>query len=193
MGLFRSKGSEGGDRRTATVEERLAAIQPGAPGHCPSCDGLGYIDNLDIGGRFQIQHCKDCGHRWEYLFDADGQVVGLTELDDEGQPVARMRVRTRPLVADRRTAPAEPPVEAPAEPPVEASVEPPVEASVDEPAPLLHVGQIADAVDDADDDVLDLRDPAPTAEAAADVEVDDAESTPEQMSAAEWLRHAVGR
>jgi hypothetical protein len=71
------------------------------PGRCPACDGLGYIDELDLGQRYQIQHCRECGHRWEYLFDADGTVVGLTRLDEAGQPVTRTRVRPRPLQAER--------------------------------------------------------------------------------------------
>ena len=104
MGWFRST-QEGGDEALPSFEERLALIRPGVPGHCPACDGLGYIDSIDIGHRYQIQHCKDCLHRWEYLFDGDGLVVGLTELDQAGQPVARSRVR--PL----RAAPAPPEVE----------------------------------------------------------------------------------
>lgn len=97
MGLFRSRPSEGDEARPAP-EDRIASIGPGVPGRCPRCDGLGYIDSIDIGHRFQIQHCKDCQHRWEYLFDADGAVVGLTELDGAGQPLSRTRVRTRPLL-----------------------------------------------------------------------------------------------
>jgi hypothetical protein len=100
MGWFRSTRGDG-DGAAPAYEERLALIRPGVPGRCPSCDGLGYIDSIDIGHRYQIQHCKDCLHRWEYLFDGDGIVVGLTELDDAGRPVGRSRVR--PL----RAAPAE--------------------------------------------------------------------------------------
>jgi len=93
MGWFRSTTSNADEApRPLTLEERLAAIEPGVPGHCPACDGLGYIDDLDLGHRYQIQHCKDCGHRWEYLFDRDGRVVGLTELDEAGQPVAAGQV-----------------------------------------------------------------------------------------------------
>src|SRR5690606_30271285 len=76
-----------------SLEERVALLRPGIPGRCPACDGLGYIDSIDIGHRYQIQHCKDCHQRWEYLFDGDGAVVGLTELDDAGRPVARSRIR----------------------------------------------------------------------------------------------------
>lgn len=71
-------------------------IRPGVPGRCPACEGLGYIDSIDIAHRYQIQHCTVCLHRWEYLFDAEGAVVGLTELDATGQPVTRSRVRPVP-------------------------------------------------------------------------------------------------
>ena len=85
------------------------------PGHCPACDGLGYIDSIDIGHRYQIQHCKDCLHRWEYLFDGDGRVVGVTRLDEAGQPLTRSRIRVEPRVAedDDDPAPIEPRIELP--------------------------------------------------------------------------------
>jgi len=170
MGWFRSSAAPEG-QRVPTFEERLAAIGPGVPGHCPSCDGLGYIDDLDLGHRYQIQHCKTCGHRWEYLFDRDGHVVGLTELDDAGQPVARMRVR-RP----EQWAEAPDPEPEPAPPVVVAE------------APRLPV-EPAPVIDLRDHDVIDLRD---TDRAGAAAGVDDRRD-PDRMSPAEWLRHAVRR
>jgi hypothetical protein len=140
MGLFRSRPQVDHETRP-TPEDRLASLGPGVPGRCPRCDGLGYIDSIDIGHRFQIQHCKDCAHRWEYLFDAEGAVVGLTELDGSGQPLTRTRVRTRPLVDAPRPAPT-----LPTTPKLPA-----------DPAPA--------------DDVLDLRDPAPAEPAADDEDV----------------------
>ncbi|MFP5578142.1 MAG: hypothetical protein ACLGIZ_07865 [Acidimicrobiia bacterium] len=96
MAWFRSAARDEGTP-SPSFEERLAQISPGVPGRCPACDGLGYLDNIDIAHRYQIQHCKDCLHRWEYLFDDHGKVVGLTELDADGRPVTRSRVRpTRP-------------------------------------------------------------------------------------------------
>lgn len=92
MGWFR-RTQPSGQGEPPSAESRLARISPGVPGRCPACDGLGYIDSIDIGHRYQIQHCKDCQHRWEYLFDADGAVVGLTELDPAGRPLSRSRVR----------------------------------------------------------------------------------------------------
>ena len=135
MGWFRGT-SAGDDGGSPSYEDRLAAVGPGVPGHCPACDGLGYIDSIDIGHRYQIQHCKDCLHRWEYLFDGDGHVVGLTELDEAGQPVARSRVRGSHAAA----VPAELPVSGAAR--VVLPVDGPVDDVVDlrdaaEPAPVL--------------------------------------------------------
>jgi len=171
MGWFRSTTSNADEApRPLTLEERLAAIEPGVPGHCPACDGLGYIDDLDLGHRYQIQHCKDCGHRWEYLFDGPGHVVGLTELDELGQPVARMRVRRPDQLADRAVA-------APAAPVVPPLPEP--------------------AAEPADDVVVDLRTPAPVVEVAGAHTVvdlrDPAPAEAEAMSPAEWLRHSLRR
>ncbi|HEU5083495.1 MAG TPA: hypothetical protein VFU14_09165 [Acidimicrobiales bacterium] len=176
MGWLRSNRPEAAPGDPA---DRLGAITPGVPGHCPACDGLGYIDNIDLGHRYQIQHCKDCGHRWEYLFDEDGAVVGLTELDEHGQP--RSRTRIRPLRAaaagpDATGEPAGAPVdevdEVDDEQVVELVEEP---TDADAPAPRL-------------DDVIDLRDPEPVAATAPA-----AEAVPEQMSPAEWLRHSLRR
>jgi hypothetical protein len=162
MGWFRNS-TQPEDGGAPAPDDRLAAIGPGVPGRCPSCDGLGYIDAIDIGHRYQIQHCKDCGHRWEYLFDAGGRLVGLTELDERGQPVARTRVRPRP---------------APAAPP------PPEPVSVSEPTEPLSV-----ETDAEDTDVIDLRDPI-AGPVPADPAPP---TTPEEMSPAEWLRHSRRR
>lgn len=180
MGWFRSStSSRGGDQHASTFEERLAAIEPGVPGHCPSCDGLGYIDELDLAGRYQIQHCKSCGHRWEYLFDGDAHVVGVTELDDEGRPVARMRVRSQVVLAEmdraRRAAP----------------VLPPLTASPDEDA-VIDLrdgagGSENDGTDAAGGAVIDLTEPV--SEEASE----EASDGPGHMSPAEWLRHSLRR
>ncbi len=95
MGLFRrhKEHDEGSGR------DPLAAIEPGVPGRCPRCDGFGYIDHLDLVNRYQTQHCRDCGHRWEYAFDADGHVVDvedrepvLAELPDAPAPASEVVV-----------------------------------------------------------------------------------------------------
>ncbi|HEX4903720.1 MAG TPA: hypothetical protein VFV42_12960 [Acidimicrobiales bacterium] len=167
MSWFR-KSTQPEGAATPDTEDRLAAVGPGVPGRCPSCDGLGYIDTIDLGHRFQIQHCKDCGHRWEYLFDAEGRVVGLTELDEHGQPRSRTRVRPRP-------APAGPAVPGPA-----TGVEP-------EPAPPVEPPAAEGEADEVTE-VIDLRDPvAEPTPAPTDGAV------PEEMSPAEWLRHALRR
>ncbi|HAS12760.1 MAG TPA: hypothetical protein DCS55_19955 [Acidimicrobiaceae bacterium] len=169
MGWFRSTRG-GGDEPSASFEERLAQISPGVPGRCPACDGLGYIDSIDIGHRYQIQHCKDCLHRWEYLFDPDGTVVGLTELDDAGRPVARSRVRAQ------RAAP------------TAADEVDDVDEVDDEPDVILDLRDGAPAApDDADASAPDADD----AEDDAGVTAEAAE--PGQLSPAEWLRRSVQR
>jgi hypothetical protein len=176
MGWFRSsKSSRGGEGHASTFEERLAAIEPGVPGRCPSCDGLGYIDDLDLGRRYQLQHCKSCGHRWEYLFDANAHVVGVTELDDEGRPVARMRVRDRALLTEPDPAAATAPVVPP--------VLPPLAVSPDRDDVIDLRGDAGEADVDLRDEVVDLREPG--GEGAA--------SGPEQLSPAEWLRLSLRR
>jgi len=165
VGWFRSSTSSGSGEaaRPRTLEERLAAIEPGVPGRCPACDGLGYIDDLDLGQRYQIQHCKDCSHRWEYLFDDQGHVVGLTELDGAGQPVARMRVRRPEVLAERAAAEVAPAVLAPAAGPPDDDV------VIDlRPSPAAQ-----------EDEVIDLAGPGTP--------------DPDRMSPAEWLRHSLRR
>ena len=75
MGLFRRRKQV----EAPSSGERLATIEPGVPGRCPRCDGFGYLDHLDLVDGYQLQHCRDCGNRWEYRFDADGHVLDLTE------------------------------------------------------------------------------------------------------------------
>ncbi|MCO8129210.1 hypothetical protein NHL50_18535 [Acidimicrobiia bacterium EGI L10123] len=149
----------------------MALISPGVPGRCPACDGLGYIDSIDIGHRYQIQHCKDCAHRWEYLFDPDGTVVGLTELDDAGRPVARSRVR--PL----RAAPAA------AEEPAEGDDEPDVILDLRDDAPAETAPAESDVVEPDGVDAPALEDDGGTA----------AGGEPGQLSPGEWLRRSVQR
>lgn len=180
MGWFRSTPSEGDG--LPSVEDRLAGIGPGIPGRCPSCDGLGYIDSIDIAHRYQIQHCKDCQHRWEYLFDQDGAVVGLTELDDTGQPTARTRVR--PL---RASAPA-------VEPAPQVDLTAPLAAEADDPdlqpaATAVEVAEPVGTIEVAEDaeEVLDLRDPV------VEPVVEPVPASIDEMSPAEWLRHSLRR
>lgn len=181
MGWLRSKRP---DEAAGGPVDRLAAITPGVPGHCPACDGLGYIDNIDLGHRCQIQHCRDCGNRWEYLFDEAGAVVGLTELDEHGRP--RSRNRIRPL---RAPGAAPHPLAAPAD--TEAAA--PNDEVVDVVADVIELAEERRA-DEAPGppvhDVIDLRDPDPAMAATSTVEP---ASAPEHMSPAEWLRHSLRR
>lgn len=164
MGWFRRKPTDEDDA-TSSFEERLAQIGPGVPGHCPACGGLGYIDNIDIGYHYQIQHCKDCLHRWEYLFDGDGKVVGLTELDADGKPVTRSRVRP-----DRTTTPVDDQA-----------------APVPVPAPPIDLTEpMDDPVDAAPDGVVDIRAPGEADGPVVDL-------TASELSPVEWLRRSGRR
>jgi hypothetical protein len=56
--------------RSSRPEPVRAAPKPppqsrlGEPGTCPECRGQGFLDHIDLTHRRQIQHCKECGHRW---------------------------------------------------------------------------------------------------------------------------------
>ncbi len=58
-----------------------AAVHAGVPGRCPTCDGFGYIDHIDMVHRYQRQHCRTCGHVWEFTFDEAGDVLDLTDIE----------------------------------------------------------------------------------------------------------------
>ena len=79
MGLFWK------DRHEGSEADRRPPITPGTPGHCPACDGLGFVDRADIELHVQYQRCRDCGQRWEYRFDADGTLLEII-LDARGGP-----------------------------------------------------------------------------------------------------------
>lgn len=36
----------------------------GQPGRCPQCNGIGYLDRIDLIDRIMFQHCTECMHRW---------------------------------------------------------------------------------------------------------------------------------
>lgn len=89
---FRRNDDEGiSADATESAEERFAAITPGVPGRCPECDGFGYIDHADLVSHTQVQHCRDCSHRWEYRFDAAGNLLEIDDLRDPGTPPERIR------------------------------------------------------------------------------------------------------
>lgn len=86
MGLFRRKetidltdGSAQPEEPSA--EEHQAAVHAGVPGRCPTCDGFGYIDHIDMVHKYQRQHCRACGHVWEFTFDEAGDVLDLTDIE----------------------------------------------------------------------------------------------------------------
>lgn len=43
--------------------------EPGDPGHCPKCDGPGYLDAINLTLEHQEQHCRNCGHVWRIGLD----------------------------------------------------------------------------------------------------------------------------
>jgi hypothetical protein len=89
MGLFRKSDHHEGSTMTPEPAPqpapKAAAVQAGVPGRCPSCDGFGYIDHIDMVNRIQTQHCRDCAHRWEYSFDEAGAVTEVIDLTDSAQ------------------------------------------------------------------------------------------------------------
>lgn len=87
--------------------DRWASIAPGVPGRCPACDGFGYLDHVDLAHHFQVQHCRECGHRWEYQFDEDDTLLTLRELPDPGvatEKVHRIDLTDAEATADRSPA-----------------------------------------------------------------------------------------
>lgn len=82
MGLFRRKHDviDLTDEVTAEPEHK-AAVHAGVPGRCPTCDGFGYIDHIDMVHHYQRQHCRECGHSWEFTFDDDGEVLDVTDIE----------------------------------------------------------------------------------------------------------------
>lgn len=116
--LFRRQDAQ--DASEATDDrggERHSTITPGVPGRCPECDGFGYIDHADLVHHTQMQHCRECGHRWEYQFDADGVLVEMIDLRGPDTPPERVRYidltdDAAPTVPDdppaRATSPGEP-------------------------------------------------------------------------------------
>ncbi|MDE0803397.1 MAG: hypothetical protein OSA99_08745 [Acidimicrobiales bacterium] len=85
MGLFRRKDTidltDGDAAPQPTTDEPRAGIHAGVPGRCPTCDGFGYIDHIDMVHKYQRQHCRTCGHVWEFTFDDTGDVLDLTDIE----------------------------------------------------------------------------------------------------------------
>lgn len=66
---------------TSDHDEPRSAVHAGVPGRCPTCDGFGYIDHIDMVHKYQRQHCRTCGHVWEFTFDDAGDVLDLTDIE----------------------------------------------------------------------------------------------------------------
>lgn len=80
MGRFGRDHADGASvRDDAGTAPSPPAMEMGAPGRCPVCDGFGYIDHIDMVNRVQRQHCRSCRHRWEFSFDDDGVVIDLRD------------------------------------------------------------------------------------------------------------------
>lgn len=90
MGLFRRKDTIDLTDSSSTPsdpagDEQPAGVHAGVPGRCPTCDGFGYIDHIDMVHKYQRQHCRTCGHVWEYTFSDAGDVLDLTDIE-QGSP-----------------------------------------------------------------------------------------------------------
>lgn len=46
------------------LRERRRQREFGRPTRCPSCQGVGYLDYIDLVKRSMRQHCRVCGHEW---------------------------------------------------------------------------------------------------------------------------------
>ncbi len=187
MGLFGRNNDD--DAEQSDTAAYQATITQGVPGRCPECGGFGYIDHLDLVHRSQVQHCRQCRHRWEYRFDEDGELVEMLDLRTPGARVHKVRVGD---VTD--------PV-----PPAEPATVPPAEPA---PTPVTPTVEVIDDSDDIDDDVLDLTELESSAEPAAETPADEetpadtgpqveAATAPESddvyaKSPGEWLR-SLGR
>lgn len=81
MALFRRRQHHVVDQKTDLEHASKPApvFEPGVPGRCPMCDGFGYIDHIDMINRLQSQHCRTCGHVWEFRFDGDHEFIDLTD------------------------------------------------------------------------------------------------------------------
>lgn len=78
MGLFRRKSTSSAlleDAPRPPSPAPAPKFEPGVPGRCPECDGYGYVDHIDMVKQYQAQHCRSCGHQWEFSF-ADDEPVG---------------------------------------------------------------------------------------------------------------------
>ena len=66
--------------RTETVidlRERRRQREFGRPTRCPKCQGVGYLDYIDLVKRSMRQHCRVCSHEWtttesELLAEVEG-------------------------------------------------------------------------------------------------------------------------
>lgn len=87
MGLFRRKAEVAtpADHEPAPTP-RPAGATAGAPGRCPQCHGLGYLDHVDLARRSQRSHCRSCGHEWDTVFEDDD-----TDVFDPGDLVIDVR------------------------------------------------------------------------------------------------------
>ena len=69
MGLFRKLPTSAGV--PVTVGDAIAvALAPlrrpvwARPNRCPTCQGKGFLDRIDVVDRVQYEHCTECGHKW---------------------------------------------------------------------------------------------------------------------------------
>lgn len=73
MGLFEKRNPEPvldlRDEVVATVKTPTpspsSSFEFGFPTRCPSCDGRGYLDHIDLARRVQFEHCPSCFTKWE--------------------------------------------------------------------------------------------------------------------------------
>ena len=52
------------DEEFIDLTERLG-LNIGEPWRCPECNGRGYVDHVDVADGSGLQHCLDCGAKYE--------------------------------------------------------------------------------------------------------------------------------
>lgn len=90
MALFRKKSTE------TLIRDESPGYTFGVSAPCPSCGGPGYIEHTDFDHRYQVEHCKQCGHKWSLTFNAEGALVHMADETASEPSVRTIDLRDEP-------------------------------------------------------------------------------------------------